>query len=297
MRRWPAVLAALAALAATGCLGELTPEGDKHRYVIASVDLPDAPGEASLFSLDLDGSNRRPNQFGAALAGLQLDTIATAAIKAGGASILLELQTRDFFEAAASGVAMRSGIVLAPAPCRGPNDCGYHLTGGGSFDLAPDSPDEPALFGSVRGGTLLTDFGNELTVLFSFDGERAIQVPLLAARVQLTQMTEARIGRGTIAGGIPQLFLAGRFVDELQSGSIGPLLESCNFNGAACTCLPGTAGALLQAAFDLDGNCNISRGELVSSPAITQMLAADLDVMGVPMVSFGMGFVANSASF
>ena len=292
-----AAAAAAFALAGTGCLGELTPEGDKHGYVIASVDLPDAPGEASMFSLDLDGSNRRPNQFGAALAGLGLDTVVTTGLEASGATVLLELQTRDFVDAAASGIAIRVGSVISPSPCRGPNDCGHHVSGGGLFNVEFDSTLEPALFGSVRAGTFLTGFGNDLTLLLSIDGLRSIRLPLLAARVQLSQLTETRIGKGTIAGGISQFFLAGPFLDELQIGSVVPLLDSCNFNGTSCTCLAGTAGSLLQAAFDADDNCNISRTELVTTPAITQILSADLNVDGIPMVSFGMSFVANSATF
>lgn len=304
MRPRPAPRAAVAAAAAaafavagTGCFGQLTPEGDKHRYVMASVDLPDSPGVAGMFSLDLDGSGRRPNQFGAALAGLGLDTVATVGLKASDDSFLLELQTRDFFDAAASGVAIRFGNLASPPPCRGPNDCGHHVSGSGSFNVAFDSPEEPALFGSIRAGTFLSGLDNELTLLLSIDGLTSIKLPLFAARVQLSQISETRIGKGTIAGGIPTSVLAGRFLDDLQSSSRLPLLESCNFNGASCACLPDTPGSLLQAAFDADGNCNLSRSELIANPAITQMLSADLSINGVPLTSFGMSFVANRASF
>lgn len=297
--RGPVGLALVLALGATsagaiGCSGELAPEGESFRYVIAGVAMPGSAGEEDMFALELEGG-RRANLFGATIAGvLPLAVIANDAIQRGKVSMLLQLQTRDFDAAAASAITLHLGTNPLPLPCPSADDCGRHLDGDGLFQIASSSP---AIFGSVRNGFFLSGLGNEVTIQLSFDGMREVAVPLVAARIQAAQLSDNRIGMGIIAGGIPLDFLRGRFIDDLIEHSSNPLDADCNPNGSTCQCAGESIGLRYAMAFDADGNCELDRSEVMASAIMTALSQPDLIMTGVPSVSFGMGFTATRATF
>jgi hypothetical protein len=294
MRR---VLVLLLVVPAGACTPTLEAEGPHHKYVISSIKMPAQAAEAAMFAVDLKGDGTKINAFGAALAGVvPIDKMTNIAIQHGTESLLLDLQTRSYDSTAAAGVAVRFGESPVPTPCTAPDSCGHHLMGTGKFQITFDSPGDAGMYGIIQSGTFISD-NTPMSIQLSFDGMRAVKVPLLVGRVQLQMMSDGRIGAGVIGGAIARDLIMNSLLAEIETGLDAPLRNDCTFTAPGCACTPSSPGQQIQLAFDKDANCIVDQAEFMAQPGIVALTRSDLMVSGIAAVSFGMGVVATSASF
>jgi hypothetical protein len=285
---------ALVALAACGS----STEGDHHQYVISAVRFPATAAEAPMFALPLQPGGGRNNRFGGSLAGLvPAAAITTQAIVHGDLSLLLDLQTRAFDTASNSGASLRFGGNPNPTPCTAPDSCGHHLTGTASFDDGFGGIDD-VLPGDVVAGTF-TSVPGLTSIQLAFGKGRTIDIDLLAARIELSQIDPTRIGQGIIAGAITREFVSNLLLLDMQSGLNDFILDDCTFIDGGCSCAPGSIGAEIRANFGFDpsGTCLLDDSQLRGHPQIQTLLQSDVSVDGVAAVTFGMGITAVGASF
>lgn len=288
---------ALLALAA-GCGGDPTAEGDHHKYVISAVRMPASAAEAPMLTLPLQDGGGRNNRVGAALAGLPVGPITNAAIQHGDESLLLDLQARDLTDASAAGATLRFGENPTPTPCTAPDSCGHHLTGTGSFDIAFGGIDE-TLFGNVIGGTF-SSAPNITSIQLDFQRGRPLDIDLLTARIELSNMTDASIGKGILAGVISRDFMIGQFLFEMKLGFDDILTADCAIGpDSTCACAPGSLGEQIRFAFGPEpiGVCSLTDETFMAHPGVQALMQSDVSVDGVAGLTFGMGITAVAADF
>jgi len=291
----------VALLLVTACSSDPSAEGEHHQYVISNVRLPANAAEAQMFALPLQDGGAPNNKMGAALAGLSpVGLITNNAISHGEISLLLDLQTRDFGTASAAGVSIQFGENPTPTPCTAPESCGHHLAGTGTFDIAFGGNDDQ-LLGHVIDGTFDSGLGQTTIQLACEKGPSLpLELDLLAARVELTELGDDKIGRGIIAGVVERGFIVGRFLSNLHLGMNDFVLADCETTPQGlCGCTPGSIGEQILAVFPAttDGDCFISDEEFNANPNVQALQQSDISVDGVAGVTFGMRITAVAASF
>jgi hypothetical protein len=286
----------VAALAA--CTPEYAPLGEHRQYVVSNVRMPSSPSLSDQFAVLL--GTQRANKIGASFAGrVPLQLTMQDAITTGRSSLLLDVQALDLESTAAAGISLRYGDQPVPAPCNGPPPfgCGQHLNGDARFDLIRFEPPERFMTATIRDGVLQSETA-PFAIELSFDGMSTITVPFVVGSFELTDITDNAILRGVMGGAIPVGFIQGILINHINSSFNQLLSKDCVMAPpTGCECNPGPASMVAQ-AFDTNiRDCSISQVELETNPAISQILAADLQVEQEPSVSFGIEITATSATF
>lgn len=181
-------------------------EGDRYRYVVASMTLPSSTSQARILSLDLDDDGRNDNALGSVFAlfkgqGLDVQPAVNDALNYGSYVQLVEFQTTSFVAASGAGLQMFFGdpMSFTPSACVDPNrpdTCGQHLKETGSFKILENSPRNSTLLGRVAFGTFSGGPGRlsvQMPFIFSVT---PVQLDLIGARVVLSMINSSSLGRG-----------------------------------------------------------------------------------------------------
>jgi hypothetical protein len=272
-----------------------------HHYIVSRETFPLSTTEALAMGLDLDGDDVVENQFGSVLStfaaqGFSPQNASNLAVGRGDILLLAEL-TADSFSDGPATFTLFTGANPEPAPCQATQGvvCGAHLTGTGTFDIAPTSAHDPPLEGSLVAGEMVSGPGR-LRLDASF-GETPFTVNLVGARVQIVTPSENGIASGVIAGGIVQSEVDNQLIPGLAASLDAALQRDCPGLPPSCGCIDGTTGKSLEAVFDTNHDCNITATDLRTNNVIDDLLHLDVEVEGTMAMSFGIGFVAAKASF
>lgn len=253
---------ALVAVAALGCDGHLTAEGDTYRYVVKQVVFPTTNTEATDFTLSLVATGAELNAFGTAAIGLPLTRTTESAITQGVARTDVALQTRSFFETVSAGVTITAS----------------GEAGGGQ------------MLGAIDRGVFSSELGAG-SIQISFDGNFAVTLPLARARTQLAQISATGIGTGVLAGALPESYMQTQFVDDFMAGVNALIGVDCSLN-TTCTCAPSSPGGIYVIRFDTNRNCEVDRAELDANAQFRAMVNDGLNIDGVDHVTIGVRITA-----
>ena len=294
--------------------GNVTPTGTHYGYVVSKASVPTSTDQVNKLSLDLGAkTSSKPDglpdnvigQVFATLTGLKFDIqgTLTTAIDHGNILLLVDFQTSDFTNASASGLSVKLGANPMPAACTDANDtvCRHHLDGSAKFDIAPDSPSDALVAGTIAGGTFKGGPGN-LTLQIAVGSTDPIKLDLARARATATSITAT--GMTAILGGVVTK-------TELTTQVGPPLLTSVQavFNRdctdhtvAGCGCKAGSTGALVESVVDtMPKDCNLTVDELFGNAVVAPMLMPDVcatDSCTTPdSLSIGIGIEAVKATF
>ncbi|MGE0869576.1 MAG: hypothetical protein AB7P03_13505 [Kofleriaceae bacterium] len=293
----------------------IIPEGEHYHYVMDKLIVPLTPTQATDMALDLgsktsnDLDKTKDNKLGEGLASLHtlsmfdLQEPIDTAVNKGEIVLLMDYQTKDFINAAASGMQVYLGDMPNPAPCADANDmtCGLHLKGTGMFGVSSMSPQDAKVAGKVVNGTFSGGPGN-ITIPLAIAGS-AIEFNLANARVQLKGVDENGIMDGILAGlvreaDLPMLFPAVR--DEIKPF----IMADCTLAGAPtdCGCEMNSTGQLILDFLDTDPkDCEVALNEIQDNPTIKSILSPDIcieDSCDKPDgISIGVKVTAKKAMF
>lgn len=304
--------AALLALAigAAACSGggskSNAPKGEHHHYAVDGLALPTSNALASQFALDLDGDAIADNAFGSALAALSGATAIDFqgsqddAIRRGTTLLLADLQAPALDATGNVGFATFHGANPTPSPCANGADtvCGHHLDGTGTFDIAPGSPTDAFVSGSIASGQFTDGAPGSLVLSLNFLGT-AVDLQLEHARAKFAVASSSL--NGVIAGVIPTATIQTQLLPAFQAAITNVVMRDCsNVNPPSCGCLSGSAGESLIQFFDTTADCAITLAEVQSNGTLATVLAPDIDTDGDGAndgISCGVGFAAVPATF
>ena len=264
-------------------------------YVVSTLSVPNNNQQARAFGLDLNDDGTVDNQVGqlsATLAMQGLENDATqVAIDTGATTVLLDVAAADFTTATAASVRILAGSNPIPAACRsdaGP--CRQHLDGGASFTVLPQTPELPALKGSISAGVLNAGPG-DLALAVSILGSSPIALQLKVARVRLGGITASGVQTGIIAGGITASERDTTLYPSMHASYETLVARDCTQRTTppGCGCANGSTGATLLGLFDADvKDCAISVSEIQTNALISTLFAPDLVFDGgTDLLSFG----------
>lgn len=284
------------------------PTGAHNRYVVSNLNT------RSDNRLDIDGKSGAENKLGELVAILSnafpiQDTV-DEAIERGQAVLLVDLQTDSFSAQAGVGAAFYFGDTanITPKPCTDDTmraTCKQHLAGTGSFSIAASAPRNPALVGSITGGTFTNPKAGQLSIQIAVTGA-PIAVNLIGAKASIGQITADGIGKGIVGGAISQTEMDTNVLPAVHAQLSAVILRDCgpvaDRNPANnCSCAASSTGLSLltgQLSFDFaPKDCNVSVEEIKTQPAIGALLKSDIMVDGQPGLSVGLGFTAKKATF
>lgn len=264
-------------------------------YVVSTLTVPNNNKQARAFGLDLNADGTIDNQLGqlsATLATQGLENDATqVAIDTGATTVLLDVAAADLTTATPASVRILAGSNPMPAACQsdaGP--CRQHLDGGARFTVLPQTPELPALTGSISAGVLNAGPG-DLALPVSILGSAPILLQLKAARVRLSGITSSGVQTGIVAGGITASERDTTIYPSMQTSYAALVARDCTrlTTPPGCGCASGSTGATVLALFDADvKDCAISVREIQTNAVISTLFATDLIVDGgTDLLSFG----------
>jgi len=293
------------ALALAACDFDIPPA---HTYVVSRVSIPTTPAEAQAAGLDLDGDGSVDNRLGAALAalssqGVELQSVVSTVIDRGIVILLLNFRAASFSSTGDARAELRLGdnATAAPQPCAGPGDtvCRHHLDGTGTFLIAPASPADAALTGTITGGTFLGGPG-EVSFQISLDGVAITPLHLLGARAKATGIGAAGIDSILVAGGLPMERFDADVVPAIRDRIAAIVNATCvNRTPPICGCpFGGSPGRALLTVFDnAPTDCTVSADEIKNNILIRTFLAPDVTIDGKSCLSVGLKVQAAAAAF
>lgn len=289
-----------------------------HTFVVDTAQLPSSVAEAGMLALDLDMSDppRTDNVLGqiiaqlAAQAGLDVTTAVGDAIQGGDVILLASLETEDLAQSACARMGVFLGDNPGTEPCDVDDNCGLHLDGVTTFDLAAASPTDTYIQGQVLGGKFSLGPqhmpGNFVIQIDIADLGMPLDLNLIGARIEVDVAADS-LTSGIIGGAITE--------DDLNNGIL-PAIEGLVDEVVAADCTPGgmpccvedSAGATVVGLFDTDMSCDVSLQEIQESDLIGALLAPDLDLLnganyepnvdGIDdSLSIGLGFTATTGEF
>lgn len=305
-------------IAATACGsdddGEGTgeePTGAHNRYVVSSLNT------STNNRLDIDGKSGTENKLGELVALLTgpgmfpIQATVDEAIARGQALLLVDLQTDSFSAQAGVGAAFYFGDTanITPKPCTDDTmlaTCKQHLAGTGSFSIDASAPRNPALVGSITGGTFTNKKAGQLSIQIAVTGA-PIAVNLIGAKAQISEITADGIGKGIVGGAISQTEMDTNVLPAVHAQLSAVILRDCgpvadrnpaNF----CSCAANSTGLSLLTpgllSFDFaPKDCSVSLEEIKTQKSLQALLTSDIMVDGQPGLSVGLGFTAKKATF
>ena len=277
-----------------------------HRYVVSVLKVPSTNNQAREFGLDLNGDLTVDNQLGMVMGtlagqGFQIQAQTTTSVDRGEILMLPELRA-DALTASTlpATFTIFKGANPSPPACAGTTDttCRKHLTGTAFFQIAPDSPNDTPLTGTIVNSTLTAGPGH-LTLVTHLMGAMPIALDLIGARVKLTMLADGTIGGGNIGGGVKQTDLDTKVYPQMQMGLMASVMKDCPTPTAPdCGCAPNTTGKTSLNLFDtMPKNCAITVDEVKNNTLIQSLFAPDVTLEGQPCVSIGVSITAVGAKY
>ena len=289
------------------------PAGTDNTYVISELTVPADAAEADVIALDIDGDGDTENALGGLLGALSgfvgdIPGVVQEQVNTGGIILLANLKATDLSAADGVGLYVYLGNNPFPMPCAGDEDteCGLHLQGDATFEIAPDSPTDAVIVGSNAGGNF-TGGPGEVTIELSLS---ALADPLTITLVnaQSTVGVAADSLTGGILGGAITIDSINNDVLPAVAVVIEGILTEEKCTGAAPDCCPpGSTGEmiirLLDEGFQEGTNdCVIGAEELAENALVSSTIGnpdvnLDPDVEGKDAISLGVGFNAVPGTF
>lgn len=302
-----------------------TPEGEHYRYVVNNIN---ASGDNKL---NIDGMGGSENKLGGLvtlLNSLNIDVqeAIDEAVISGASLLLADLQTSSFSASGTAGFQVFLGdrATATPRPCTDDtmlNTCGQHLAGTASFTIAASSPRDAALTGSFKGGSL-TGGPGKITIPVAVTGA-PINVNLVSARMQISNVTADGIGTGLLGGALLESELNDQVLPQVHGQLQVLLIRDCGPeanrvlgtvttpNGDVTTCGSNASGSfvacqstgagILNPSLGFDPmagrDCKISLDEVKNNGILKNLLSSDVMIDGKPAVSAVIGFSAKKATF
>lgn len=324
----PALFLVLAACGSddsgSNCADEdLSVATNAFQYVVDEATVPTSALQALQVGLDLDDDDngRVDNRLGeilGILAGQNIDVQAAvgSAITEGDIIILTELKATDLADGCGS-VGVYLGANPDPAACdpNNPTDCGKHLSGSASFEIAPGIPNNTEVIGTLASNRfLITDNdtpGNFSIELDLIEGQDAITLDLIGARVEIGSISANGLSNGLIGGAVKTSDLETTIIPTMQNLLNDELMTACDATQTPC-CPANSNGELILNLFDSDDSCTISVAEITQNQLIGTLLTPDVDLLdaagnyqrdrddrdGNPdSLSIGIGFGTTTATF
>lgn len=322
------VLVCVPALLA-GCGGEGgddPPGGDQgHNFVVDSLIVPGTAAEAvSTYGLDIDGKEGDrdrgiDNALGTTFAMLAGTADVGAAVQAGvdsGSIILLvDVRTADLTRNGRVDVGMYLGANPVPAACESDTDetCRRHLDGAASFEIAPSTPTDTVLTGSLADGGFAMSADDEPgRVAFPFpalDGGEPVVVEMVGARISIQSVSETGLASGILGGAIPADDFEETVLPAFHQGLAAQVAADCTGTPPDC-CTPDSGGEGILDFFDSDSeDCMVSFEEFRGNFFLSLLLNPDVDLFDADgnyapnsdsvndALSVGLGFSAVTATF
>jgi hypothetical protein len=282
------------------------PAGVDNTFVVDTVFVPADANEAQTVALDIDGNGTKDNKLGGLLGTLSgfigdIQGLVQEQVAQGGIVLLADLKATDLTDASGVGLYVYLGDNPVPEPCAGPEDteCGLHLQGDGSFDIAADSPTDAVVVGSNAGGRFSGGPG-EVTIQLSLSA--------LAQPLNLT-LSGAKAEAGVSADGLSDGILGGALTIDAINNDLLPavatiiagLLEDDGCAAVEPCCPEGSTGETILTILDADGDCAVTAQELAENSFVANTLGSpDVDLDGdetADAVSLGIGFSAVTGTF
>lgn len=264
-----------------GVGGAATVETERFGYVFNSVLMPTSNAEANLIGFDLSGDTIVDNKFGKAMSsliamGFLVNPSINTAIQNGSILMLATFDTTSTADAEGARFLTYFGGNASPLPCVAPKDCGYHLSGAATFDIAADNIEGTATVGSVAAG-VYRGLGGQLPMRFMFGIEKA-DILLLDGHVELSQPSVDGFAPGRLGGAIPAKDVDEGIYPAVHKTIKASVAFSCTGTPApTCGCSANTNGAVFVGALDVNHDCAISLEEVKANPTISALFALDLD--------------------
>lgn len=322
-------LAATASLGLVGCGDDgggdggtdpivIDPAGMHTQYVADTLAIPSNATESKNLAMDLDGDGETENALGGLLgalattADLDLQTGINEQIADASFILLASIKATDLVNASGVGAYIFFGENPMPAACTDvldPDTCGKHLAGGASFTIAPNSPSDSVLAGTLAGGDLATDSGT-VSIELPLGDTAPLQIDLIGAQLQTT-VGATSLTSGRIGGAITADDVDNKLIPAVQVLVADIVAEDCpNAVPDNCMCVADSAGASVLTFFDTDNDCLIPVAELMSNSLIGATLRnPDLDLLDATgaynpnddgindSLSLAIGFTATSGTF
>ena len=306
-------------LASPALQDSVEPDGDDYPYVIDSIAVPRTDTDVNIYGVNLDGDDQgRPdNRLGAVLvrlaeasAALDFQDAATTGIARGDAITLVNVQTTSITMATRVGVSMYQGTNPSVTPCADADDteCGRHLHGNTSFEIAPGTPTSSLVVGNVLGGQFAGGPGVMEVAISLLPGAAPVELALVGARVEIRETSETELASGVLAGALTGASLL-TVVAALTNAVIELACVDPPTADAPCGC-PTPEISQLVAALDRPGSqCRVYESEISVDDLADTFLAPDVDLFDdngwfyprkdglEDSVSFGVGFTAVGAAF
>ena len=289
-----------------------------YQYVIDHENVPTTSTQARAYGLDLNSDGTVDNQLGMVFATLQgmgftVQATVSQSIDTGSTLMLVDLDTSDFQNAAATTYTMLYGANPQPPACNGSADttCRHHLAGNASFDIAADSPHDTPLAGSAVSGTFNDGPGHLGIQVAMLTSGPPIPFHMIGARTKLTGVSASGITAGIVAGAIPETELSATVYPALATNmasiierdccglATSPGGTTCNPNATpACGCTSGSSGATVIGLFDTSPkDCKVTVTEISNNSLIQALFAPDVTIDGMQALSFGVQVTAVPAHF
>jgi hypothetical protein len=265
------------------------PQGDNYSYVIDELRIPTSAAQANQLGLDLDGDGETDNALGVLLSTLgsvvgDIDLQATlnAQFLDGTIIVLAELKATSLANASNSALWIYLGDNPSTEPCVTEDDCGHHLDGQTSFDLAANSPTTARVDGTISGGSFSGGPGIVSLQLALVDDIPPLNVDLVGARVEIESVSETGLASGRIGGGITLVQIENELIPAIAAGLSALLEAECAGEGEEpepCGCPEDSAAEIVQETFDTDNSCDISAAELLANDIVATLIQADVDLL------------------
>jgi hypothetical protein len=290
----------------------VNPDGADNTFVVNSVVVPASDGEADMYALDINGDGTPDNQLGnvlATLAGFLGDVDIQGALNAeiaqGGIILLANLKATDLADATGVGLYFFLGASPNPEPCAGKEDteCGLHLQGDGTFEVADDSPTDAVVIGENVGGSFSGGPGDVTIQLSLADGADPVNLTLVSAQSEV----------GVAADGLNDGKLGGAITVDSLNNDIFPAValiiagvleeDGCDAAAAPDCCPADSTGETILSFLDSDADCVVTGEEIATNDAVNAVINPDLDLEPeggdgtTDAISLGVGFTAVPGGF
>jgi hypothetical protein len=313
-------------LIACGGGGEdtITPEGTHYAFVANKLSVPTNNNQAREYGLDLNNDKTVDNQLGmvlGTLAGQGFDVQGTIdkAIAEASIILLVDFQTASFDSTSAAGMQVKLGDMETPAACGAAEEylckltngmecdstdpgctcsgCGKHLTGGGTFTIDTNSPDNAAVAGKIVGGTF-TGGPGDITLKIALGSAEGIELDLIGARAKATGISDTGITSVVIAGALSKSDLDTKVIPSIHTQIAKIITDGCKLPAQGdCGCPTGTGHTILGLFDTTPKNCEVTVDEIKNNTLIQSLLAPDVKINGVDALSLGIKATAVKGSF
>ncbi len=237
--------------------------------------MPHDSAEARDAAIDLDHDASPDNQLGYVIAGqtgqgFDFQTSMDHAIATGDILMLIDVQSDGF----------RDGAAAAEV----------------AFGDHPSSLDYPAMDGKIIDGKLQAGPG-DTTIRITLGGAQIVEVPLHGSRVHAVQSSTGLTG--SIAGGVASEDVNLALIPAYHDAITAVVARDCPGEVATppCGCTAETVGGtMLGLLDDTPPDCQISLAELRDSSGTQSLIAPDITIDGVDLLSYAISFTAVPAT-